>query len=203
MYSKGPVVNLDRTQKAQMIEAFLIDGLGHEVAGLRVLDIGCGNGQISKYFADRNEVFGVDVSDRRADKECCSFTLVEDETLPFGGDSFDVVISHHVIEHVENQPAHLAEIKRVLKPNGLAYVACPNGGSPLMAGHVGNDQVPTLSGILQLLDDQGFQIEECYTRLLKQPRKYHCETAVGRFVPTFFLKSMRRWYPGHCFLLRR
>ncbi len=203
MKGKGPVVHLDRTRKAKMIEAFLIDGLGHEVAGLRILDIGCGNGQISKYFSGRNEVCCVDLSDRRSDKECCSFFSVKDEHLPFEDDSFDVVISHHVIEHVDNQLAHLAEIKRVLKPDGLAYVACPNGGSPLMAGHVGNDQVPTLSGILQLLGDQGFQIEECYTRLLKHPRKYHCETAVGRFLPTFFLKSMRRWYPGHCFLLRR
>lgn len=44
-------------------------------------------------------------------------------------DTFDVVISNHVIERVgdyEAQIAHLSELKRVLKKDGVAYLAVPN-----------------------------------------------------------------------------
>jgi 2-polyprenyl-3-methyl-5-hydroxy-6-metoxy-1,4-benzoquinol methylase len=114
---------------------------------------------------------------------------------------FDVVISHHVIEHVENQEQHLSELKRVLGANGTGYLACPNGGSPFMVGHVGNDQVPNLQRILTLIKNLGFQFEDYYPRLLKEPKKYHCETMLGQYLPTFALNATRRWHPGHCFLL--
>ena len=61
---RGPVVHLDRLQKAQMIQAILVDHLGTDVAGLDVLDIGSGNGDISEFFARTNRVHSVDVEDQ-------------------------------------------------------------------------------------------------------------------------------------------
>jgi SAM-dependent methyltransferase len=55
--------------------------------------------------------------------------LVNDSSLPFEDDAFDVVLSNHVIEHVGDevqQLAHLAEIRRVLRPGGKGYLAVPN-----------------------------------------------------------------------------
>jgi 2-polyprenyl-3-methyl-5-hydroxy-6-metoxy-1,4-benzoquinol methylase len=46
--------------------------------------------------------------------------------LPFPDEYFDVVVSNHVIEHVSDQQLHLSEIARVLKPNGVVYLATPN-----------------------------------------------------------------------------
>ena len=101
--------------------------------GARLLDIGCGNGDISAYFARGNDQYGVDVSDRRRDgNRNFRFSVVGSEYLPYEDRYFDIVMSHHVIEHVDDQDRHLAEIHRVLKPAGILYLATPNRTSPLM-----------------------------------------------------------------------
>ena len=46
--------------------------------------------------------------------------------LPFKNDVFDGVISHHVIEHIENDGLFLNEIKRILKKGGFAIMGTPN-----------------------------------------------------------------------------
>lgn len=50
------------------------------------------------------------------------FVKVEDETLPFPDESFDIVTLFDVIEHVENPKKMLSEVLRVLKPKGILYV---------------------------------------------------------------------------------
>ncbi len=49
------------------------------------------------------------------------------DSIPFGDASFDLVICHHSLEHIVEIDKTLAEIQRVLKPNGRFYVAIPNG----------------------------------------------------------------------------
>ena len=97
-----------------------------------ILEIGTGSGGIAAYFAAQNIQFNVqavDVVDSRISKEGYQFQLVNATTLPFEDESFDVVITNHVIEHVGESDAqlhHLCEIKRVLKKDGVAYLAVPN-----------------------------------------------------------------------------
>jgi SAM-dependent methyltransferase len=45
--------------------------------------------------------------------------------LPFAGDSFDVILSSHVLEHVEEDARAMAELARVLKPTGWALILVP------------------------------------------------------------------------------
>jgi SAM-dependent methyltransferase len=45
--------------------------------------------------------------------------------LPFPDDSFDVILCSHVLEHVEGEQAALAQLRRVLKPDGWAAVLVP------------------------------------------------------------------------------
>lgn len=47
--------------------------------------------------------------------------------LPFTGHSFDLIVCHHVLEHVPALHRVLGEMARVLKPDGRLYVAVPNG----------------------------------------------------------------------------
>lgn len=200
---RGPVEHLDRQRKARMIEAFLADALGEAVRTRKILDIGCGNGQISHYFSENNFVQGVDVEDKRNTEDSSfNFSLIADESLPFEDDSFDIVISHHVIEHVHDQRRHLSEMKRVVAPNGIAYLGCPNKSSPFMAGHVGNDSVLTRNEAVELFKEAEFEWEDYYLRLLAEPIKYHCETRLGRYLPRVLVKLLSPWYPGHCFILR-
>jgi SAM-dependent methyltransferase len=100
---------------------------------LRMLEIGCGSGGISHYFATHDEldieVDAVDVTDSRGITDGYRFQMVSDTRLPFANESFDVVISNHVIEHVgerTEQMDHLGEIRRVLRHNGICYLAVPN-----------------------------------------------------------------------------
>lgn len=101
--------------------------------GRRLLEIGTGSGGIAAYFAAQEDlhlqVEAVDVVDARSAVDGYRFTRVDGVQLPFADSSFDFVISNHVIEHVgdrDQQRAHLAEISRVLKPAGMAYLSVPN-----------------------------------------------------------------------------
>src|SRR6185312_5395570 len=70
-----------------------------------------------------------DVCDNRQVRDGYAFRLVQSVELPFENGSFDVIVSNHVIEHVgdaQAQARHLAEIRRVMKPDGVGYLAVPN-----------------------------------------------------------------------------
>ena len=92
-----------------------------------VLDIGTGAGYIAAHIAKRVKYLAsVDRVDERKLTDGYEFKVVADETLPFGPSSFDIVVSNHVIEHVEDQQKHVDEIIKVLRPGGLLYLATPN-----------------------------------------------------------------------------
>lgn len=120
-----------RDRKAVKIEHLL--DLASRLQPLRILEIGTGAGGIAHYFAVhstlRCDVTAVDVIDNRQVRDGYAFSLVQGVELPFAAASFDVVITNHVIEHVgdaDAQHRHLTEIHRVLKPNGVGYLAVPN-----------------------------------------------------------------------------
>jgi SAM-dependent methyltransferase len=121
----------------------------------RILEIGCGSGVIASTLSEVSasaEVFAVDVADNRIDSSGFEFHKVEGTELPFPAGHFDLVISNHVIEHVGtegDQLDHLNEIKRVLSPSGLAYLAVPNKWR-IMEPHY---KLPLLSWLPQRMAD--------------------------------------------------
>lgn len=99
----------------------------------KILEIGCGSGVISEYFACKegfnNIVDAVDVVDVRIEKNNYKFQQIDSVILPFEDGIFDIVITNHVIEHVggrQLQELHLSEIQRVLRFDGVVYLAVPN-----------------------------------------------------------------------------
>lgn len=120
-----------RGWKAQKI-ARLLD-LEHRPQPMRLLEIGTGSGGIAHWFALhptlRCDVTAVDVVDNRLVRDGYAYRQVQGVELPFNDASFDVIITNHVMEHVGDaaaQQQHLAEIHRVLKPDGISYLAVPN-----------------------------------------------------------------------------
>lgn len=120
-----------RRQKGVKIERIL------ELAGrngvIRMLEVGTGSGGIAHYFGTHESlkcrVDAVDVADNRQVSDGYRYTRVTSTALPFDDASFDVVLTNHVIEHVgdlQAQRHHLREVKRVLAPDGVAYLAVPN-----------------------------------------------------------------------------
>jgi 2-polyprenyl-3-methyl-5-hydroxy-6-metoxy-1,4-benzoquinol methylase len=193
-----------------MIDAILSRARGRNIEGLDVLDIGCGNGGISRFFSRGNRVTGVDVADRGAGRAAgaggpgsFTFVLVPSEVLPFDAACFDVVISHHVIEHVQNQGQHLAEIWRVLRPGGICYLATPNKSSPIMRGHVGNPQVLRYPQMRPLFERCGFRVVEHSTDVFVRPHVYHYPLKVGRVIPRRLASALRTYYPSHMFTLTK
>ncbi len=100
---------------------------------IRLLDVGAGAGGIAQYFGNHPEiscqVTAVDVEDLRQVCDGYRFVQVDGVELPFEEESFDVVLSNHVIEHVGDRSAqlrHLQEVRRVMAANGVGYLAVPN-----------------------------------------------------------------------------
>lgn len=97
-------------------------------SGARVLEIGGGNGfqaQIIESFGC--EVTSIDIPTRRRSAE--QFFPVADydgKTLPFERNTFDIVFSSNVLEHIAWQPQILREIRRVLRGSGIAIHLVPS-----------------------------------------------------------------------------
>lgn len=143
-----------RQKKAAKIERIVQPVLGRNPPP-DILEIGVGSGLIASHFVSAAKtVWGVDVVDERVVCDF-AFAMARAEMLPFPNAAFDLVISNHVIEHVDNSQAHLREIKRVLKPNGVAYLATPNRFA-LLEPHY---RLPLLSWLPTRLSDR-------YVRLL-------------------------------------
>lgn len=117
-----------RRRKAHKITAIVSPHV--DIKRAKLLDIGTGSGHIAEEFAkSANHVVSVDVTDERQAKDGYEFVQVEGTILPFPDDSFDVVVSNHVVEHVpgrQQQQLHLQELLRVVRPEGVVYLATPN-----------------------------------------------------------------------------
>ena len=113
-------------------------------AGLRWIDVGCGNGAFSERIVDRcapAEVQGIDPSEgqlafahSRPAARVAAFQQGDAQALPFPADRFDAAVMALVIFFVPEPVKGVAEMVRVVRPGGTiaAYAwDIPGGGFPL------------------------------------------------------------------------
>jgi SAM-dependent methyltransferase len=98
--------------------------------GVRVLDLGCRYGALTRAYVGGNDVTGVDV-DRDALAEAAKLGIETrwadvDDTLPFEDATFDVVVAGELLEHVARPEFVVAEMRRLLRPGGRAVGSVPN-----------------------------------------------------------------------------
>jgi len=127
-----------RRRKATKILAVLRHVLGADgdapLAGLTVSDIGCSQGYIADELAlaGAGTVYGVDIDvpglsvahDRFGER--VRFVCAAGERLPFADSSLDVAVLNHIYEHVVDADAVIADLHRVLKPEGVLYLGLGN-----------------------------------------------------------------------------
>jgi SAM-dependent methyltransferase len=109
---------------------------GIVLAGHQVLDVGTGAGCIPEALRLAGaRVVGLDLKDHRLDGvDSTTFVAGRGEALPFADDSFDVVVTSNVLEHIPRRVEMIAELARVCRPGGHIYLSWTNWLSPI-GGH--------------------------------------------------------------------
>ena len=106
---------------------------GARLAGM-ILEDGCGVGAyLVRLAPGASQAVGLEIELERAQdahRQGGGVVCGAGETLPFARETFDLVLSHEVIEHVQDDALAVREIVRVLKPGGRLALFCPNRGYP-------------------------------------------------------------------------
>jgi SAM-dependent methyltransferase len=106
---------------------------GERIRGT-ILENGCGVGMYVERLAGfGTRVIGLEYDfERAAEAHIRSGEIINaaGESIPLPVSTFDLVLSHEVIEHVQDDRAAIREMMRVLKPGGRAVIFCPNRGYP-------------------------------------------------------------------------
>ena len=189
-----------------------------DVAGLPVLDYGCGHGMASVVLARRGgRVTAFDLSPgylaearRRAEanKTAVEFVQADAERLPFADGLFARVWGNAVLHHLD-LPRAARELRRVLRPGGVAIFCEPWGENPLLAWarrrlpYPGKDRtpdecplrrhhLPVLREFFPALEVEGHQFLSMARRVLRPNRLVSglewCDDRLLRLAP-----SLSRW----------
>lgn len=121
--------NTPYTDYPQKLAKYLFDSFEFK-QNQTMLEIGCGRGEMLRNFKNLGlDVFGVDLSpeapkfNKDIEINVCD---VENSTLPYKDNSFDIIYSKSVLEHFYYPERYMKEAYRVLKPKGKILTLVPD-----------------------------------------------------------------------------
>lgn len=184
---------------------FLLENLSNKDKRLKVLDVGCGGGNIAFFLKSKYpnwDITGVDVSDialafARDNFPKIKFNKSGIEKLPFIENSFDVIIALDVLEHIEKYKEALIEVKRVLKPDGTLFIAVPLESQPFTFYHLSYKLGWTTKmksvGHVNAFNNKGLSIDFKEAGFTKENFVYggHLINVIGDFLYFFLIKSKK------------
>jgi len=108
-----------------------------------LLDVGCGSAPFLSRL-EEGTLVGIDVAPEALSiartRTRAHLVRASGEWLPFRDLAFDRVLCHHVLEHLDNMPRGLQDMRRVLKPSAKLVLAYPNSNYlPFLLGIVRQD----------------------------------------------------------------
>ena len=111
----------------------IVRAAGERIQGV-ILENGCGVGMYMEHISTfGGEVIGLEYDfERAAEARSNSPHIINaaGESLPLPSVIFDLILSHEVLEHVQDDHAAICEMIRTLKPGGRLILFCPNRGYP-------------------------------------------------------------------------
>lgn len=171
------------------------------LAGEHLLDLGCGYGGRTVWYAEHAQpasIVGVEIAEsmvdrcrafaRRRGHDEVEFRRAFAEDLPFEDDTFDIVLSYDVQEHVQDPARTLEEIARVLKPGGEAWMVFPS----YLGARASHLDYVTLVPFLHRVFDPDTIVSVINRFLIAAPERY----GVGRQPPSMVAPTGRRVLPS-------
>jgi len=111
----------------------IVHAAGDRLKG-KILENGCGVGMYVEHLSPfGGEVVGLEYDFERAVEargNASHIINAAGEFVPLTSSTFDLILSHEVIEHVQDDHAAIREMVRLLKPGGRIALFCPNRGYP-------------------------------------------------------------------------
>ena len=160
----------------------------------RVLELGCG---VGKFWYKNKDNIGNELNitlsdfsmsmlkvakDKLKEVDCdFKYKEINAEDIPYEDETFDIVIAQHMLYFVPNIEKALAEIKRVLSPNGIFYVSANSCDSMAELNELSEKFAPNLG-----LDNNGlsgrFDLEHGQAILEKYFSEIHVEILEGKII---------------------
>jgi SAM-dependent methyltransferase len=151
--------------QAAHYQARIWEGIGTALDGRsHILEVGCGPGDDARRLAEQgHEVVALDVEPHDGwslPSPGVTFVEASAERMPFPDSRFDAVLERDALHHVADPGRALREMRRVLRPDGVAVVVECNRWNPLFYLHMtrlhGHDHFspPYLRGLLEATFDQ-------------------------------------------------
>ncbi len=141
----GEKADEERAWLRRTLHADVAHLLRRHAPGRRVIDVGCGTGDLMGHLAREGyEPVGVEPSPMADEARRLGFEVTKGEVgaFPVPETGFDAAVMLNVLEHVHDPAVTLATIRRLLAPGGVLLVRVPNDFSPLQEaalGEVGGD----------------------------------------------------------------
>jgi SAM-dependent methyltransferase len=151
----------------------ILQAAGDQARGT-VLENGCGVGMYLSHLAQHaRRIYGLEYDPERAAEAfqvSANIVVAAGEHLPFPDNNVDLILSHEVIEHVQDDRLAVEEMVRSLRPGGRITLFCPNRGYPFEThgiywrGKYRFGNIPLVNYLPRRLRDQLAPHVRIYTR---------------------------------------